>query len=117
MKILSLIKGRSFSMNGFSCVANKAVTVEDDERADYLLSTGKFIETSKSDEDNDLPVNEEPEIFMSADEVYNMKSAELAEFASKNDIDISDCKTNKDKADKICGVLGLASTVMLGLEE
>lgn len=115
MKNLKLIKGLSFSMKGFYCANNEAVEVEDDAKADYLLSTGKFIEVAETD--SDLPVNEEPKIFLSADDIYNMKSAELIELANKENIDISDCKTNKEKADKICGILGLASTVMLGLED
>ncbi len=64
--------------------------------------------------DNDKQLSERE---LSADGIAKMKKAELEALAAKKQIDISDCSNNNERADKICGVLGLASTVQMGLED
>ncbi len=53
---------------------------------------------------------------LSADGIAKMKKAELEALAAEKQIDISDCGNNGERVSKICGVLGLASTVQMGLE-
>lgn len=54
---------------------------------------------------------------LSADGIAKMKKAELEALAAEKQIDISDCSNNNERAVKICGMLGLASTVQMGLED
>lgn len=111
MKRLELIKGLSYTARGFSCEKGKPFEVSDEEAA-KMLKTGRF----KKLEDV-LPVsNEEPGALLSADAVNAMKKDELLALAEEKGIDISECKNNEERAEKICGMLGLASTVQLGLE-
>ncbi|EOS22024.1 MAG: hypothetical protein K1W27_07000 [Lachnospiraceae bacterium] len=64
--------------------------------------------------DNDKQFSERE---LSADGIAKMKKAELEALAAEKQIDISDCSNNDERAAKICGVLGLASTVQMGLED
>lgn len=54
---------------------------------------------------------------LSADGIAKMKKAELEALAAEKQIDISDCSNNNERAARICGMLGLASTVQMGLED
>ncbi len=64
--------------------------------------------------DNDKQLSERE---LSADGIAKMKKAELEALAAEKQIDISDCNNNDERAAKICGMLGLASTVQMGLED
>lgn len=111
MKRLELIKGLSYTARGFSCEKGKPFEVSDEEAA-KMLKTGRFKEL-----EDVLPVSdEEPGALLSADAVNAMKKDELLALAEEKGIDISECKNNEERAEKICGMLGLASTVQLGLE-
>ena len=54
---------------------------------------------------------------LSADAIAKLKKAELEALAAERNIDISDCNNNNERAARICGMLGLASTVQMGLED
>lgn len=55
------------------------------------------------------------DLYLNGDEDY-ADIEELIELAQKHNIDISECNNNPERVEKICGMLGLASTVQLGLE-
>ena len=63
MKKLSLIKGLSYSLRGFSCVKGKPFEVED-ELAEQLIGTGRFEEMAMemSEEDVTPPADLDPAI-------------------------------------------------------
>ena len=54
---------------------------------------------------------------LSADAIAKLKKAELEALVAERNIDISDCNNNNERAARICGMLGLASTVQMGLED
>ena len=111
MKRLELIKGLSYTARGFSCEKGKPFEVSDEEAA-KMLKTGRFKEL-----EDVIPVADgEPGALLSADAVNAMKKDELLALAEEKGIDISECKNNEERAEKICGMLGLASTIQLGLE-
>lgn len=138
MKKLELKKGLSYSTRDLSCKKGKPVMVSD-EQAEKLLATGRFATVgdavdevpSASTSENgawDPPVNandeggqqSDPQAVaaepLSADKIRCMKKDALIALATENGIDISKCNNNDERAEKICGVLGLSSTVQLGLE-
>lgn len=53
---------------------------------------------------------------LSADRIAKLKKPELEALAAERNIDISGCNNNEERAAKICGVLGLAGMVQMGLE-
>lgn len=110
MRNLELIKGLSYSMKGFSCIKGNPVSVEDDV-AEKLLATGRFEEAAVA------AVVSEGEREVSADDIAAMKKDDLIAFAAVHDIDISDCKNNEERIERIQGVLGLASFAQMGLED
>ena len=112
MKRLTLIKGLSYTARGFSCEKGKPFDVSDEEAA-KMMKTGRFKEVEEILPDDDAA----PDVPLSADAINAMKKDELVALAEEKGIDISDCKNNEERAEKICGVLGLASTISLGLEE
>ena len=126
MKNLILVKGRTYTRKGFTCSNGTPFFVENDELAESLLATGRFqnipIEVNDGEQaDNNaeepgLPSAEEQNT-PSADDIAKMKKEELIAFAAKHDIDISDCNTNKEKIERIQGMLGVASFTSMGLED
>lgn len=64
----------------------------------------------------DIANGQQPEKVLSADSISRMKKPELEALAAEKNINISDCNNNDERAAKICGVLGLASLVQMGLE-
>lgn len=110
MRNLELKKGLSYSMKGFSCIKGNPVSVEDDV-AEKLLATGRFEEVAVA------AVVSEGESEVSADDIASMKKDDLIAFAAVHDIDISDCKNNEERIERIQGVLGLASFAQMGLED
>lgn len=111
MRNLELKKGLSYSMKGFSCIKGNPVSVEDDI-AEKLLATGRFEEVAVAE----APISENKRE-VSADDIAAMKKDDLIAFAAVHDIDISDCKNNEERIDRIQGVLGLASFAQMGLED
>lgn len=114
MRRLKLIQGLSYAVRGFSCALGVPFDVGEDF-AKRLLSTGRFEELQSVSADNNvsLPIERE----LSADAIAKLKKAELEALAAERNIDISDCNNNNERAARICGMLGLASTVQMGLED
>ena len=111
MKRLELIKGLSYTARGFSCEKGKPFEVSDEDAA-KMMKTGRFKELEDL-----IPVSDDDTgVQLSADAINAMKKDELVALAEEKGIDISECKNNEERAEKICGMLGLASTVQLGLE-
>lgn len=117
MKNLILVKGRTYTRKGFTC-SNGTPFFVDDELAESLLATGRFenIPIEENDGEQASDNAEEPSL-PSADDIAKMKKDELIAFAAEHDIDISDCNTNKEKIERIQGVLGVASFTSMGLED
>ena len=133
MKRLELTKGLSYTTRGFSCVKGKPFEVTDDKAAE-LMKTGRFATVGDVIEDaspaapsapaqtapegapEQTDAGQDPDGSLSADEIAKLKKDELIELAQKHNIDISECNNNPERVEKICGMLGLASTVQLGLE-
>lgn len=111
MRNLELKKGLSYSMKGFSCIKGNPVSVEDDI-AEKLLATGRFEEVAVAE----APISENKRE-VSADDIAAMKKDDLIAFAADHNIDISDCKNNEERIERIQGVLGLASFAQMGLED
>ncbi len=65
----------------------------------------------------DIANGQQSEKVLSADSISRMKKPELEALAAEKNINISDCNNNDERAAKICGVLGLASLVQMGLED
>ena len=138
MKKVCLKVGLSYTTKGFSCVNGITVDVEDDI-AEKLVKTGRFaiVRDVVKDDPPAIPTvngtgtppangndgggqNAAPPVVpdveqLSADMINHMKKDELIALAAEKSIDISDCNNNDERAAKICGMLGLASTVNLGL--
>ncbi len=135
MRRLKLIQGLSYAVRGFSCTSGVPFDAEDDI-AGRLLSTGRFEELQCVSAGNDEPgdktgdgTDDGTSVWMdlsgkelsgkelSADGISRLKKAELEALAAEKGIDISDCANNDARAAKICGALGLASMVQMGLED
>lgn len=146
MKRLKLINGLSFSTMNFSCKKGEPFCVND-EKAEELLSTGRFEmlgvvgespktgENGKPDEnqpptpeDSQIPQNdnmddcEEPGKAddgdeLTADLIEKMKKDELITLAAEKGIDIKDCNNNEERIERIKEALGLVSFGSLGFEE
>lgn len=130
MRRMKLIQGLSYAVRGFSCTSGVPFDVEDDI-AGRLLSTGRFEELQCVSAGNDDPGDKTGDGTddgtsgwmdlsgkeLSADGISRLKKAELEALAAEKGIDISDCANNDARAAKICGALGLASMVQMGLED
>lgn len=137
MKRLKLIKGLSFYMMNFSCKKGEPFCV-DDEKAEELLSTGRFEmlgvvgESPKTEgnrkpdknqslipEDSQNPKNDNTDDGgeLTAELVDKMKKDELIALAAEKDIDIKDCNNNEERMEKIKEALGLVSYGSIGFEE
>lgn len=114
MRKLVLKQGLSYAAKGISCKKEIPFDVND-EMAERLLATGRFEEqcSMAGVEDNSA---EEVQA-LSADDIADLKKPELEALAVEHNIDISDCRNNDERIERICGVLGLASLTKMGLEE
>ncbi len=137
MKRLKLIKGLSFCMINFSCKKGEPFCV-DDEKAEELLSTGRFEmlgvvgEGLKTEEDgkpdkNKSLVPEEPQNpkndntedggELTEELLDKMKKDELIALAAEKGIDIKDCNNNEERLEKIKEALGFVSFGSVDFEE
>lgn len=146
MKRLKLIKGLSFCMMNFSCKKGEPFCV-DDEKAEELLSTGRFEmlgvvgEGPKTEEDGKLDKNqpqfpEEPQNpkndntddggepgkpddggELTEELIEKMRKDELIALAAEKGIDIKDCNNNEERIEKIKEALGLVSFGSVNFEE
>lgn len=146
MKRLKLIKGLSFCMMNFHCKKGEPFCV-DDEKAEELLSTGRFemlgiIDKSTKTEgkgewdenhspipdDSQNPQNDNPDdgkepgksddgTELTAEAIEKMKKDELIALAAEKDIDIKDCNNNEERIERIKEALGLATFGSLDFEE
>lgn len=146
MKRLKLTKGLSFSMMNFSCKKGEPFCV-DDEKAEKLLSTGRFemlgvvCESLKTEgkgepdenhstvpDDSQNPQNDNPDddeepgksddgTELTAEAIDKMKKDDLIALAAEKNIDIKDCNNNDERIERIKEALGLVSFGSLGFEE
>lgn len=146
MKRLELIKGLSFCMMNFHCKKGEPFCV-DDEKAEELLSTGRFEmlgvvgESPKTEEkgepgksqssapddsqnpqcdnpdDDKEPEKSDDGAELTAEDIEKMKKDELIALAAEKNIDIKDCNNNEERIDRIKEALGLVSFGALGFEE
>lgn len=146
MKRLKLTKGLSFSMMDFSCKKGEPFSV-DDEKAEKLLSTGRFemlgvVDKSQKTEGKEEPAekhspipdysqnpqNDNPDdgkepgksddgTELTAEAIEKMKKDELIVLAAEKDIDIKDCNNNEERIERIKEALGLATFGSLDFEE
>ena len=126
-----LIKGLSYTTPSFSCKKGKDVTVSE-ELGEKLLKTGRFESVAVEDaepeaiskdeakeaEDGGTGNNNDGECKeLTAEVIEKMKKDELLAVAAERGIDISDCKNNDERADRIKGALGLVNMSALFPEE
>lgn len=146
MKRLKLTKGLSFSMMDFSCKKGEPFCT-DDEKAEKLLSTGRFEmlgvvdksqktegkeepdgkyspipDYSQNPQNDNLDDGKEPEKSDDGDEltaeaIEKMKKDELIALAAEKEIDIKDCNNNDERIERIKEDLGLAAFGSLDFEE
>lgn len=101
-----LIKGLSYTTPSFNCRKGEEINVADEIGAD-LIKTGRFEEATPEEStrgDND---NSGDNKKISTESIDKMKMPELIALAEEKCIDISDCKNNEERAEKIKGALGL----------
>lgn len=138
MKRLALIKGLSYSIEGFSCQKGKPFDVED-SFAEQLMRTGRFEELEQElvlRDENAIPPatsnqNEtqapdpatqntdaanDPEYELTASKVSKMKNDELITLASEKNISLEGCNKHDEYVERINGSLGLVDFSKLGLE-
>lgn len=124
-----LIKGLSYTTPSSSFKKGKAVDVSEEAGA-KLLKTGRFEEVTEEDvaggEEVVPPAEENPDgaanggsdnnengVELSAEVIDKMKKDKLVALAEEKQIDISDCKNDKERAEKIKGALGLVNMAQL----
>ena len=90
---------------------NDSMTNRNDVKPDW--NDTEKADAAPNHEGVSLPIERE----LSADAIAKLKKAELEALAAERNIDISDCNNNNERAGRICGMLGLASTVQMGLED
>lgn len=146
MKKLKLTKGLSFSMRDFSCKKGEPFCVND-EKAEELLSTGRFEmlgvvgESLKTEEnggpdekqspvpdDSQNPQSDNPDdgkepgksddgAELTAEAIEKMKKDELIALAAEKEIDVKDCNNNEERIERIKEALGLATFGSIEFEE
>lgn len=136
MKKLSLIKGLSYSLRGFSCVKGKPFEVED-ELAEQLIGTGRFEEMAMemSEEDVTPPAGTDPAIppttppadldhdgkqkqddELTASKVAKLRNEELLALAEEKNISLDGCTKHDEYVKRINEALNLVDFASLGLE-
>ena len=136
MKKLSLIKGLSYSLRGFSCVKGKPFEVED-ELAEQLIGTGRFEEMAMemSEEDVTPPADLDPAIppttppadldpdgkqkrddELTASKVAKLRNEELFALAEEENISLDGCTKHDEYVKRINEALNLVDFASLGLE-
>lgn len=141
MRRLTLKRGLSYSMRGFSCVKEVPFYVDDDI-AGRLMNTGRFDDITAADYNEGQPAEPEavnptgPEEIntaeqgllpgpeenlldkpdISAELIEKMKKDELIALAENYNINISDCKNNEERVKRIQGALGVVSFAQMGFE-
>lgn len=146
MKRLELVKGLSFSSMEFSCKKGEAFCV-DDEKAEELLSTGRFkmlgmiAGSPEAEKDGGPMASQSPdsEDFqnlqiddmddgkglekpchggeLTAEFIEKLKKDDLIALAAEKGIDIKDCNNNDKRIDRIKEALGLSSIGAPGFDE
>lgn len=136
MKKLSLIKGLSYSLRGFSCVKGKPFEVEN-ELAEQLIGTGRFEEMAMdmSEEDVTPPADTDPAIpptappvdldpdgkqkqddELTASKVAKLRNEELLALAEEKNISLDGCSKHDEYVKRINETLNLVDFASLGLE-
>lgn len=112
MKVLVLKSGLSYRYMGLSFKAGVPVPVEDDEKAKYLISTGKFSFEDLHEVETSVPmVNGNPENQNSSNdphgnaitkkELSKMDKQAIVMYAASNGIDLTGCKTRENMIDRV----------------
>lgn len=102
-----LIKGLSYTTPSFNCRKGEEINISDEAGAD-LIKTGRFEEvTPKESSTRDNNDNDGKNEKISTEFIDKMKMPELIALAEEKGIDISDCKNNEERAEKIKATLGL----------
>lgn len=133
MKKLSLIKGLSYSLRGFSCVKGKPFEVED-ELAEQLISTGRFEKMEMSEEDVTPPADTDPantlttppadldpdgkqkqDDELTASKVAKLRNEELLALAEEKNISLDGCAKHDEYVKRINEALNLVDFASLGL--
>lgn len=98
-----LLKGLSYTTPSFSCRKGEEINISDEIGAD-LVKSGRFEEVTSEESTKGNNGDDEK---LSAESIDKMKMPELIALAEEKGIDISDCKNNEERAEKIKGALGL----------
>lgn len=111
MKVLVLKSGLSYRYMGLSFKAGVPVPVEDDDKANYLISTGKFsaedlheVKTDAPADDNHDEENPNGEHIGNAitkKELSKMDKQAIAMYAASNGIDLTGCKTRENMIERV----------------
>lgn len=105
MKI-RLLKGLSYTTPSFSCRKGEEIDISDEIGAD-LVKSGRFEEVILKEPAEGYNGNNEDDGKISAESINKMKMPELIALAKEKNIDISGCKNNEERSEKIKDVLGL----------
>lgn len=103
MYTVKLIKGRSYSGAVHVTRKNPEITVEDRQLADDLVATGYFALTNVDEGASDSSE-------VNAEAIRKMNKEDLMTLAERENIDLSDCKNNEDRAAAIITALCLADS-------
>lgn len=111
MRKVCLKTGLSYVAKGISCRKGKVVDVEDDV-AEKLMKTGRFeaVDTAPIDPESAAPEGKSANI-------TSMKKDELIAFAEAQGIDVSDCKNNEERIQRIQSGMDINAFARLASEE
>ncbi len=123
MKKVCLKTGLSYVAKGISCRKGKVVEVEDDVAA-RLLKTGRFeimgmesVVPEFVDPVPESPAPESPAPAGTPTNITSMKKDELIAFAEAHGIDVSDCKNNEERIQRIQSGMDINAFARLASEE
>lgn len=111
MRKVCLKTGLSYVAKGISCRKGKVVDVEDDV-AERLMKTGRFetVDAAPMDDESVAPEGKSANI-------TSMKKDELIAFAEAHGIDVSDCKNNEERIQRIQSGMDINAFARLASEE
>lgn len=112
MKKLVLKSGLSYRYMGLSFKAGVPVPVEDDDKANYLISTGKFSFEDLHETETVVPIgdgnpeNQDPSKdphgnAITKKELSKMDKQAIAMYAASNGIDLTGCKTRENMIERV----------------
>lgn len=108
MKRIVLQNGRSYTYKEKTYKNGEPALVEDNI-AKYLISTGYFRAITDLPQNDHIDPSQNDSEELTTQMIEGMKREELEALAAEKEIDIKDCKTNAEKAERIKGALGLVN--------